>query len=122
MVQAAGFIDWSEVPEERIMDGVRRKVLSTPNMTIVRWVFDAGVYLPLHSHPEEQWSTMISGKGEFEGGGVHRVMCAGDSWMFPSGVPHGTHFLEDTVTIDVFSPPRKDILAGTDVYIRAAHR
>ena len=38
--------------------------------------------------------------------------------VIPSGVPHGAVALEDTLDLDVFSPPRQDWLEGTDAYLR----
>ena len=36
----------------------------------------------------------------------------------PSNVPHRAEALEDTLDVDVFSPPREDWLSGTDAYLR----
>ncbi len=37
-----------------------------------------------------------------------RILTAGDSFAVPGGIPHSARVLEDTVSIDVFSPPRDD--------------
>ena len=36
----------------------------------------------------------------------------------PSNVPHKAEALEDTLDVDVFSPPRQDWLDKTDSYLR----
>ena len=36
----------------------------------------------------------------------------------PSNVPHKALALEDTLDVDVFTPPRQDWLDGTDDYLR----
>ena len=46
------------------------------------------------------------------------VVHAGEVLVIPSGVPHGAVALEDTLDLDVFSPPRQDSLEGTDAYLR----
>ena len=35
---------------------------------------------------------------------------AGDSWCAPNGVEHGAAIIEDSVTVEVFSPVREDYL------------
>jgi quercetin dioxygenase-like cupin family protein len=34
-----------------------------------------------------------------------------DGWNIGGGIPHGVDALEDSVVIEVFSPPREDYLA-----------
>jgi quercetin dioxygenase-like cupin family protein len=36
----------------------------------------------------------------------------------PSNVPHKAQALDDTLDVDVFSPPREDWLNKTDSYLR----
>ncbi len=36
----------------------------------------------------------------------------------PSNLPHSAEALEDTVDVDIFDPPRKDWLDGSDQYLR----
>jgi quercetin dioxygenase-like cupin family protein len=43
---------------------------------------------------------------------------AGEVLHIPSHVPHRAEALEDTVDVDIFSPPREDWLAGSDAYLR----
>ena len=45
-------------------------------------------------------------------------MHAGEVVVIPSNVPHRALALEDTLDVDVFSPPREDWLKGTDAYLR----
>ena len=46
------------------------------------------------------------------------VVRAGEVIVIPSNLPHRALALEDTLDVDVFSPPRQDWLAGTDSYLR----
>jgi len=48
--------------------------------------------------------------------GKKYVMHAGDIMIIPPNVPHGFHFTEDTIDIDVFSPLRQDWMDGTTAY------
>jgi len=43
---------------------------------------------------------------------------AGEVLHLPSNVPHAAYALEDTLDVDVFSPPREDWLNKTDAYLR----
>ncbi|MDD9942717.1 MAG: cupin domain-containing protein [Myxococcales bacterium] len=116
-----GWINWDSIPEERIVDGVRRKLFSSENMTIALWFWDKGVDLPAHSHPEEQLYYLVSGRAVFESEGEHREFSIpGSSWMVPGGVAHGTRYLEDSITMDIFCPRREDMIAGVDPYVRQA--
>jgi quercetin dioxygenase-like cupin family protein len=36
----------------------------------------------------------------------------------PSNVPHSATALEDTLDLDIFTPPRQDWLNKTDAYLR----
>jgi quercetin dioxygenase-like cupin family protein len=46
------------------------------------------------------------------------VVKAGDILPIPGNVPHRVVALEDSLAIDIFSPPRADWLNGTDAYLR----
>jgi quercetin dioxygenase-like cupin family protein len=38
--------------------------------------------------------------------------------VIPSGVPHSAVALEDTLDLDIFSPPRQDWIEKSDAYLR----
>ena len=46
------------------------------------------------------------------------VVRAGEVLHIPSNLPHKAEALEDTLDVDVFSPPREDWLNKTDSYLR----
>jgi quercetin dioxygenase-like cupin family protein len=50
--------------------------------------------------------------------GEECIVRAGEVLVIPSQVPHQAEALEDTLDLDVFSPPRQDWLDGTDDYLR----
>jgi quercetin dioxygenase-like cupin family protein len=116
-------VDWQSIPEQRVVDGIRRKVVSAEKMTVVMWFWDKGMFLPTHTHFHDQFYYLLSGKGEFESAGEKRILDKpGDSWMIPGNTPHSTYYFEDSITIDVFSPAREDIVADIDPYIRQAKK
>jgi len=46
------------------------------------------------------------------------VVRAGEVLVLPSNLPHKAEALEDTLDVDIFTPPRQDWLEGTDDYLR----
>jgi quercetin dioxygenase-like cupin family protein len=114
-------INWDSIPEQKIVDGIRRKLISTDKMTVVMWFWDKGMFLPAHTHFHDQFYYLVSGKAEFESAGEKRILdTPGASWMVPGNTPHSTFYLEESVTIDIFSPAREDMVSNRDPYIRAA--
>lgn len=70
-----------------------------------------GFSVPKHSHENEQMVCVQSGRLRFEvwtksNGEPHEfVVAAGDVLHLPANVPHLAEALEDSVVLDVFSPP-----------------
>jgi len=52
------------------------------------------------------------------GGWAFVVVRAGEVLVIPSNVPHKAEALEDTLDVDIFSPPRQDWIDKTDDYLR----
>ena len=83
--------------------------------------FDKGIVVPKHSHENEQFAYVLEGALRFRIGDDQSevvVVRAGEVLHVPSDVPHSAEALEDTLTLDVFVPPRQDWLAGADDYLR----
>jgi quercetin dioxygenase-like cupin family protein len=79
-------------------------------MTICEFTLDKDAVVPLHSHEHEQAGYVVRGRQLFEIGGETRELRAGDGYLIGSNVPHATTALEESVAIDIFSPPRKEYL------------
>ena len=82
-----------------------------------------GAVVPMHSHDNEQITYVIEGALRFrigDGGPDGLVVRTGEVLHLPSNVPHEAEALEDTIDVDVFTPPRQDWLDGTDSYLRGA--
>lgn len=88
----------------------RRRVIGQQAM-ISRVALEKGCIVPTHAHPNEQFACLLSGKMRFgigaEGSPARRelVLSGGDVLLLPGGVPHSAEALEDSVILDVFSPP-----------------
>jgi quercetin dioxygenase-like cupin family protein len=109
---------WAGVPVENMTETVTRQVVHTDSMTIARLRLAKGAVVPRHSHPNEQVSTIESGRLRFVFDDGETVVGEGESIQIPGGVPHAAEALEDSVALDLFSPPRADWIRGEDDYLR----
>jgi quercetin dioxygenase-like cupin family protein len=89
--------------------GVQRRTLNFgARTTLCEISLAKGSVVPRHTHPHEQIGYLARGRLVFVLGDEERELRAGDSWLVPSGVPHMVTALEDSIAIDVFSPPREE--------------
>lgn len=115
---------WDEIPRETVTDGIARRLFTGERMMLAHVYLDKGAVVPTHSHENEQLSWILEGSLRFwigEEGADDReeiVVSAGEVLFIPSNVPHRAEALEDTLDVDIFSPPRQDWLDGTDAYLR----
>ena len=112
---------WDDLPAERLKGTLTRRMSTGTSMMIAEVRFAKGDSVPKHSHHNEQLMYITAGALHFKLGadGEHEVTVrAGEVLVIPSNTPHEAYALEDTIDIDVFSPPREDWLSGTDAYIR----
>ena len=113
-----GFSSLNMLAEEKVTDKITRRILVGEKGMIVFWKMKAGAHAAAHKHPHEQMFWMISGKMDFRLGNERRVCGPGDVGVIPGGVEHEAWFPEDTEIVDVFAPPREDMFAGQDSYLR----
>ena len=121
MPDAESFFRWSDVPEERVNDAISRKLITGDQMMLAQVFLKKGALVPLHSHHNEQLTYIVSGALHFFiGANKEREVTvrAGEVLHLPSNLPHEARALEDTLDVDIFSPPRQDWLDGTDAYLR----
>ena len=112
-------VAWSEVPEDRLIQGIRRRIVTGERVMLGRLYFPKGAMVPVHRHENEQITHVISGALRFVLGGQEEVVVrAGETLHIPSSVEHSAEALEETDEIDAFSPIRTDWLDGSDAYLR----
>ncbi len=110
---------WEDMPKERVTDALSRRLITGERMMLAQVYLDKGCIVPRHSHENEQLTYILEGSLRFwigEDGEEELVIRAGQVLHIPSSVPHMAEALEDTLDVDVFSPPRQDWLDGTDTY------
>ena len=109
---------WNAVALEQLSDKLTRQMISGENATISQLVLKRGATVPRHSHINEQYSWIISGKLKFIFDDREMVLGAGEILLIPANTPHGAVAEEDTVDVDIFAPRREDWIRKDDAYLR----
>ena len=112
---------WEEMEREFVVEGIERRIISAERMMLTHVYLKRGAVVPLHSHHNEQFTYVLEGVLRFWIGGEESEpidIGPGEVLHIPSHVPHKAEALEDTLDVDVFSPPRQDWLDKTDDYFR----
>lgn len=112
---------WSDVPLETVTPMIDRKLITGERMMLAQVFLKKGCVVPRHQHMNEQLTYILEGVLRFwigEDESKVQDVRAGEVLYIPSNVWHKAEALEDTLDLDVFSPPREDWLAKTDDYLR----
>jgi quercetin dioxygenase-like cupin family protein len=112
---------WEEMPREKVSAMLDRRLITGDRMMLAHVYLKQGCIVPKHSHENEQFTYILEGSLRFWIGDDEKeevVVRAGEVLHIPSNVPHKAEALEDTLDVDVFSPPREDWLNKTDSYLR----
>lgn len=110
---------WDDLPKETVTDAISRRIITGDDMMIAHVYLNKGAVVPQHSHHNEQLTYILEGALHFwigDDGAEEVIVGAGEVLHIPSNVAHRAQALEDTLDVDVFSPPREDWLNGTDAY------
>ena len=112
---------WADIPRERVTDMLDRKLITGDRMMLAHVYLKKGCVVPKHSHENEQLTYIVEGALLFtlgEDQSVEVTVAAGEVLHSPSNLPHKAVALEDTLDVDIFSPPRQDWLDKSDDYLR----
>jgi quercetin dioxygenase-like cupin family protein len=112
---------WDDMPKERVNDMLDRRLITGDRMMLAHVYLKKGCIVPKHAHENEQLTYILEGALRFKLGEDQKevlVVSAGEVLHIPSNLPHEAEALEDTLDVDVFSPPRADWLNRTDEYLR----
>ncbi len=111
-------IPWSQVERESLNDKIDREMLHGDKLMLARVFMKKGAHVPKHQHHNEQVTYILEGALKFAIDGKEIVVKAGEVLCIPSSMPHEAWAVEDTVDLDVFTPPREDWLSKSDDYLR----
>jgi unsaturated pyranuronate lyase len=120
-VKDPSFFRWEDMPKETVNELLDRRLVTGDRIMLAHVYIKKGCIVPRHSHENEQLTYILEGALRFwlgEEPGEERIVRAGEVLVIPSNVLHKAEALEDTLDLDVFSPPRQDWLDGTDHYLR----
>jgi quercetin dioxygenase-like cupin family protein len=113
---------WDSVPLEQMSDVISRKLITGEKAMVAQVFLKKGAVVPEHVHENEQITYILEGALKFELEGREVVVAKGEVLYIPSNVPHRAVAMEDTLDLDIFSPPRFDWLHKDDEYLRRGER
>ena len=119
--QSVKWYRWDDMPKENVTEMLDRRLITGDRMMLAHVYLKKGAIVPRHAHDNEQLTYILEGAlrfwiGEDESETID--VRAGEVLHIPSNVPHKAEALEDTLDVDIFSPPRQDWLEKTDDYLR----
>jgi quercetin dioxygenase-like cupin family protein len=115
------FYRWDSMKKERVSDMLERRLITGDRMMLAHVYLKKGCIVPKHSHDNEQLTYILQGALKFWIGDDESeeiTVHSGEVLLIPSNVPHKAEALEETLDVDVFSPPRQDWLDKKDDYLR----
>jgi quercetin dioxygenase-like cupin family protein len=117
----ASFHRWNDMEKERVNDMLDRRLITGERVMLAHVYLKKGCIVPKHFHENEQITYILEGALRFKLGDDQKeviTVSAGEVLHIPSNLPHEAEAVEDTLDVDVFSPPRADWLNKTDSYLR----
>lgn len=115
------FYCWDDMPKEEVTGLLSRRLITADRMMLAHVYLKKGCIVPRHQHENEQLTYVVSGALRFwlgEDESEQVVVGPGQVLHLPSWVWHKAEALDETLDVDIFSPPRADWLAKTDDYLR----
>ena len=107
---------WDEIALEKVTEVISRKIVTGEKEMLSQIYLKRGAVVPMHKHEAEQLTYVLQGSIRFLVGGEDVTVREGEVLLIPSWVEHQAEALDDTLTLDIFSPIRHDWLDGTDKY------
>ena len=102
---------WDDLEIDRPMALLTRKRIIGEQMMISQVHLEKGFAVASHAHENEQFACVVSGRirfgiGDENSSDYEQVeLGAGEVLHLPSNVIHSAEAVEDTVILDLFSPP-----------------
>ena len=106
-------IKWSEMKWEEVNDHISRKVVMKDRLMMILYRFDPHQVWPAEMHEAEQGGYVLQGKIELSLPLAREktLLGPGDGYLIETNTPHSWKTLEEeTILLDIFTPPRKELL------------
>src|SRR5471032_2754238 len=108
---------WDEIALEKVTEMLSRKIVTGDREMLAQVYLKRGCLVPMHSHESEQMTYILQGALKFVVAGEELTVREGEVLHIPSWIEHQAEALDDTFSLDVFSPIRQDWLDHTDSYL-----
>ena len=105
---------WDEIALEKVTELLSRKIVTGEREMLAQVYLKAGCVVPMHAHESEQMTYILQGALKFLVGGEEFTVREGEVLHIPSRIEHQAEALDDTFSLDVFSPIRRDWLVEGD--------
>ncbi len=109
-METAQFFSFFNMPFHPLNANVSSRIISGEKLMFVEHRVKKGHTALGDSHVNEQLTMVLSGAVRFTIGKESYLLKEGDALLIPSNVKHNCEVLEDSMIIEVFSPPRKEWL------------
>ncbi|MHC4218835.1 MAG: cupin domain-containing protein [Planctomycetota bacterium] len=102
---------WADLPRDHPMQQLERRRIIGQRVMLSEVLLQKGCTVPTHAHENEQICCVLSGRLRFGLGAEDSPrreeveVEGGEVLHLPSGVPHSAEALEESLVIDIFSPP-----------------
>ncbi|MHB1922091.1 MAG: cupin domain-containing protein [Chitinophagaceae bacterium] len=110
------------LPATEIIPGFHGKFLHGEKSSLVFWEVEQGSSFPLHQHPHEQITFIISGEFEMIIDGKIHLLRDRETMVIPSGISHSGKALKACQIMDIFSPVREDYRSIPPVHVEKLMR
>lgn len=98
---------------EHPFPGVTRRTNHTAKATLSAYAFEPGAEFPIHTHPEEQITVVLTGTVAFTVEGAEHALRAGETYVVPPDLEHGLRAGPEGARFLAVVVPRR---AGSDAY------
>ncbi|HVZ55832.1 MAG TPA: cupin domain-containing protein [Chitinophagaceae bacterium] len=100
--------DIHSLAARQLAPGVTGHYVHGENLTFGYVHLKQGSRVPLHSHPQEQSTYLVSGQLDMQIGDARYSLTPGMVHVIPANTLHDAYAVVDTEVIDTFSPARED--------------
>ena len=112
-------VRYHDVPIIEFTPGLKGQIVSAEKMTVNFVTADPSSQVDIHQHESEQITIIMEGACNAMVDGKLYPLKKGDVAILPSNIEHGVYFTDSGCRIiEVFSPPRQDLLAKLEAVKR----
>ena len=105
-------VRYRNTPVMKLAEGAKNYIVSSERMTVSFVTLEPNIRITPHRHEPEQMVIVNDGACDFIVDGKLYHLEEGDVLIIPSNVEHGNYSSERGLRmIEVFSPPRQDMIA-----------